>query len=131
MKLVALLAALLFVGCGMPAPDVAPGPESCKAGGDVTVHVVNRSFSDIRVNFGPVTKLQAATANGTTTYEGIPRAAVRGWISWTIARGGLQVGRIDPVAGTNPMCGVATLLILPNGRAGIFYGADVRGRGGR
>lgn len=125
---VGLVVAVLVGACLPSAPvNIGPATARCDREGPVDVHVVNRSFSDVRITFGNDRRVRAAPGLETTTYRNLARSDLSGWISWTIARGGMQVGKNPPVAGTSLIdCSDATLIINPGARAGIFFGADLR-----
>lgn len=129
-----LLILVLVFGCA-PAPDPAPvtatAAESqqveedqgrgCRREATVTVHVENRSGTDVSITFGSYAPVRAAPAFSWTTYQ-VPRYHLQGYIRLRIERGGLEVGTPPSVATEFVVCNDATLIIGPRPRYSFFYG---------
>jgi hypothetical protein len=133
-----LVPVLLLLGCaagGAPAPSPEAAVDSdqvdetvsrtCLREATVTVHVENRSGSDIAIAFGTYAPVRAAPALSRTTYR-VPRNYLEDYIRLRIAGGGLAVSTPPPVATEFVVCSDATLIIGPRPRYSFFYGDLIR-----
>jgi hypothetical protein len=135
-----LLGLLLIVGCAAgrgadPDPqattDRSAGdrPAECDWQPTVTVHVDNRSSTDVRLSFGPYSPARLAAGFSRTSYR-VARTYLRNAIRIRIALGGLSDEQPALIPTEPVLCNVATLIIGPRPRYSTFYGGEPLGGSG-